>query len=182
MHKKRKKMYPSDLTDKQWALIKDYFKRPDPRGAASKYSKRSIMNAILYVVKGGIQCRMLPKDMPKWQAVYDHFRRLRERGIWDQILIDLTKKYRFEMGRNENPSYSLIDTQTVKTQYKGDLRGYDGGKKIKVRKRAISTDTMGNLLFVKVCSAKESDTMIGRDITYQTFKKFSSIRAFCADQ
>ena len=55
------------------------------------------------------------------------------------------------------------------------------GKKIKGRKRAISTDTMGNLLYIKVCSAQESDTMVGRDITYQTFKKFSSVRGYCAD-
>ena len=55
-------------------------------------------------------------------------------------------------------------------------------KKIKGRKREISTDTMGNLLCVKVYSAKKSDTMIGRDIIYQTFRKYSSVLAFCADQ
>ena len=55
-------------------------------------------------------------------------------------------------------------------------------KKIKGRKRHVCTDTMGNLLYVKVHSAGVSDTIAGRDITYQTFKNHSSIRAFCADQ
>jgi len=55
-------------------------------------------------------------------------------------------------------------------------------KKIKGRKRHISTDTMGNILYVKVHSANQSDTMIGRDIAYQTFKEYSSVRGFCADQ
>jgi len=129
-------MYPSDLTDEQWSLIKHYFKRPDPRGAVSRYTKRSIVNAIFYIIRTGVQWRMLPKDFPKWQAVYNHFSRLRERGVWDQVLIDLTKKYRFESGRNAHPSYSIIDTQSVKTQYRGDSRGYDGGKKNQRKKES----------------------------------------------
>ena len=99
--------------------------------------------------------------MPKWQVVYNHFSRLRERGVWNQVLIDLTKKYRIDSGKNPYPSYALVDIQSVKTQYRSKERGYDGGKKIKGRKREISTDTMSNLLCVKVYSAKESDTMIG---------------------
>jgi len=57
-----------------------------------------------------------------------------------------------------------------------------GGKKTKGRKRHICTDTMGNLLYVKVHSAGISDTIAGRDIAYQTFKNHSSIRGFEADQ
>ena len=128
-------MYLSDLTDEQWKLIEHYFKRPDPRGAVSKYSKRSIVNAIFYVIRTGVQWRMIPKDMPKWQAVYNHFSRLQERGIWDQVLTALTEKYRFDIGRNPHPSYALIDTQSVKTQYRGEARGYDGGKKNKRKKK-----------------------------------------------
>ena len=56
-----------------------------------------------------------------------------------------------------------------------------GGKKIKGRKRHVCTDTMGNLLYVKVHSAAESDTIMGRDIAYQSFRKYSSIKRFCAD-
>ncbi len=53
-------MYPSDLTDEQWKLIEHYFERPDPRGAESKHSKRTIVNAIIYVIRSGIQWRILP--------------------------------------------------------------------------------------------------------------------------
>ena len=129
-------MYPSDLSDKQWNLIKYYFKRSDPRGAVSKHSKRSIVNAILYVIRGGVQWRMLPKCFPPWPTVHDHFRRLRNRGIWDQILIELNRKYRKNIGRNPNPSYVIIDAQSIKTQYSGEKRGFDGGKKNKRSKKA----------------------------------------------
>ena len=128
-------MYQSDLSDEQWTEIEGYFKRPDPRGAVNKHSKRRIVNAILYVIRTGIQWRMLPKDMPPWQTVYNHFYRLRQRGVWDQLLIDLNKKYRLKEGRHFLPSYGLIDAQSVKTQYRGENRGFDGGKKNKGKKK-----------------------------------------------
>lgn len=129
-------MYPSDLSEEQWKLIEHYFQRPDPRGAVSRHTKKSIVNAIFYVIRGGIQWRMLPKDMPPWKTVYDHFYRLKKRGVWDQVLADLNKKYRVQIGRHPVPSYGLIDAQSVKTQYRGKSRGYDGGKKNKRKEKA----------------------------------------------
>jgi putative transposase len=127
-------MYPSDLNDVQWKAIEHHFQRSDPRGAVSKHPKRTIVNAIIYVIKTGAQWRMLPNDMPPWQTVYDHFYRLQQRGVWDQVLVDLNKIARVKAGRNPNPSYALIDAQSVKTQYRGEQRGFDGGKKNKRKK------------------------------------------------
>ena len=123
--------YPSDLTDDDWEIIKEYFKRSDPRGAASKHDKRSIVNAILYVTRGGIQWRMLPTDFPPWPTVYDHYRNWCLHGIWEKVLAHLTALHRRKMGRNEKPSYGIIDSQSTKTQYASEDRGYDGGKKNK---------------------------------------------------
>jgi putative transposase len=127
-------MYPSDLTKRQWKAIEHYFERPDPRGARSVHSKYAIMNAILYVLRGGIPWRMMPNDLPPWKTVYDHYRRLCERGLWEQILEDLNKKARISVGKKALPSYALIDSQSTKTQYRGDEKGYDGGKKKKMKK------------------------------------------------
>ena len=157
-------MYPSDLTDKEWALIEPFFRRPDPRGNRGKYAKRDIVNAILYVVQGGIQWRMLPKDLPPWDTVYNHFRRLNQRGVWQQALDALTQESRRRQGKVLHPSYAIIDSQSVKTQYAVDARGIDGGKKIKGRKRHIITDTLGHLLGVIVHAANLSDTVEGQRI------------------
>ena len=129
--KATKKGYPSDVTDKEWEEVEHYFGRSDPRGARSKHSKRAILNGILYVVRGGIQWRMMPKDLPPWQTVYNHFWRLNERGVWEEISEILNCKVREKVGKSPKPSYGIIDSQSVKTQYSGSDRGYDGGKKNK---------------------------------------------------
>ena len=122
-------MYPSDLSDEEWALLAPFFQRPDPRGNPGKYANRAIVNAMLYVTKGGIQWRMMPTDFPPWDTVYDHFRRLNKRGVWEQALDALNACHRQGQGRTPEPSYAIIDSQSVKTQYASIERGIDGGKK-----------------------------------------------------
>ena len=122
--------YTSDLTDAQWEIIKDYF----PVGNKSKYEKRELVNAVLYLVKTGCQWRNLPKDFPNWKAVSMFYYRAQKKGIWAGILKMLVKKTRKSNGRNENPTYALIDSQSVKTVYNSEKRGYDGGKKRKEEK------------------------------------------------
>ena len=51
--------YESNLTDKEWNLIKKKdFEPTSKRGNAHKHPKKSIVDAILYVLRGGIQWRM----------------------------------------------------------------------------------------------------------------------------
>ena len=119
--------YTSDLTDSQWEMIKDFF----PVGNKSKYEKRELVNAVLYLVKTGCQWRNLPFDFPKWKAVSMFYYRAQKKGTWEEIQRMLVKKTRIEKGKNENPTYALIDSQSAKTTSASDERGYDGGKKRK---------------------------------------------------
>ena len=68
---------------------------------------------------------------PALQTVYSFFRRANEKGLWDKILEYLVKMIRKKAGRNPNPSYALIDSQSVKTAYASEQIGFDGGKKQK---------------------------------------------------
>ena len=119
--------YPTDLTDSQWAIIAPLFVGM----REYEYSKRELLNAVLYVVDSGCKWRQLPHDFPKWQTVYNFFRRSIEKNLWDKIWEHLVKVTRKKAERNPNPSYALIDSQSVKTAYASDQRGFDGGKKRK---------------------------------------------------
>ena len=90
-----------------------------------------MVNAVLYLVKTGCQWRNLPRDFPNRKAVSMFYYRAQKKGIWDEILKMLVKKSRKNVGKNEEPSYVLIDSQSVKTTSASEKRGYDGGKKRK---------------------------------------------------
>lgn len=119
--------YTSDLTDAQWELIKEYF----PADNKSKYEKRELVNAVLYLVKTGCQWRNLPTDFPKWKAVSMFYYRAQKNGTWDKVQSVLVKKVRTQRGKSETPTYALINSQSVKTTSASENRGYDGGKKRK---------------------------------------------------
>jgi putative transposase len=120
--------YPSDLKDKEWAIIKHHFECGN-YGNRSKYSKRELVNAVFYIIKSGCQWRMLPKDFPPYSTVHSFYRRCRIKGIWEKMMNELVKASRIKAGRNEHPSYSIIDSQSVKTTSASEKRGIDGGKK-----------------------------------------------------
>jgi len=173
--------YPSDLDEAEWECIRHQFEPKDRRGRRRIHSLRSIVNTILYVLTSGCQWRMLPSDFPPWKTVYDQFSRWNKLGIWEAALDQVNAASRKKQGREASPSYGIIDSQSVKTQYASEERGIDGGKKVKGRKRHIVVDTLGNLLHVTVHAANRSDTVAGGPVMERAAEKHPRIRAFSAD-
>ena len=127
MKEKVRQTYPSDLTDKQWEEIAPLY--TGMRNCT--WSKRELTNAVLYLVESGCKWRQLPHDFSPYSTVHSFYRRARINGLWDKILEHLVKKTRTDAGREESPSYAIIDSQSVKTVAASEERGIDGGKKRK---------------------------------------------------
>jgi len=92
---------------------------------------------------------MLPHDFPPFESVKTYFYKLQQDATWKQVNDHLRHQVRQEVGREAKASLLIIDSQSVKTTEKGG-RDYNGGKKIKERKRHIVVDTQGWLVRVLV--------------------------------
>jgi putative transposase len=151
------KVYATDLTDEQWALIEPLLPPAKHGGHPRVVKLRLVLNTILYLNKTGCQWALLPTNLAKRSTTFDYFSAWKKDGTWQHIMDTLRQQVRVEAGREPQPQKAAIDSQTVKGSESGGPRGYDGGKKINGRKRHIIVDTMGLLLVVLVTSANVDD-------------------------
>ena len=132
----KRKSYPTDLSDAQWKKLRPLLEKArDPRGRPRKYPLREIVDALLYVLRGGISWRAMPHDFPPWESVYDHFRRWRKNSTLERIHEVLREQTRVKQGRARTPSAAVLDTQSVKT---GGKRGMPTATTRARRSRAAS--------------------------------------------
>ena len=133
---------------------------------------RSICDAIYYHLKTGCQWHYLPHDFPPYQTVYYYYRRWQRKGIWQSLNQVLREKCRQKMGKAKQATVAIADSQSVETTEKrGEVYGFDGGKKVKGRKRQILVDSLGLLIKVVVAEANGSERVLAATALMQLLEE-----------
>ena len=116
-----RRRYPSDLSDAQWMRLAPMLPPAVPGGRPRTHPTRDVMDALRYVLRGGIAWRALPHDYPPWQTVYHYFRTWRLDGTWERLNDELRELVRERAGRNRQPTAAILDSQSVRTTEQGGL-------------------------------------------------------------
>ncbi len=177
---KRELYYASDLTNRQWQVIRQLLPKPFRRGR-KPICRRQVINAILYVTRTGCQWRMLPTNFPNWSTVYGIFWKWRNEGIWAKVHDALREKTRRAAGKKSTPTVAIVDSQSIRTAEGGEERGYDAGKKITGRKRHIAVDTLGLILAVVVHRADWQDQSGAWWVMEKLDEKFRRLKVIFGD-
>ena len=172
--------YGTSLTDAQWNYLKPMLPKPAHRGRPPTDLRR-VVDAIFYVVKGGIQWRNLPVDFPPWQTVYGVFRRWKMNHLWEILNHALRSMVRKNNGKRIQPTAAILDSQSVKSAGHGGPVGYDAGKRIKGRKRHLLVDTLGWVLGVVVTPADTTERNGAQALLRRVLGWFSWLRLLPVD-
>ena len=107
-------IYPSDLTDKEWDVLKKLVPGESKLGRPARYPKREILNAMFYIVRSGCAWRMLPHDLPPWRICYYYFMKWKEYGLWQKIHDHLRDLVRVKAGKKKPRLLRLSTARVLK--------------------------------------------------------------------
>jgi transposase len=85
--------YSSSLTDEEWAIIEPLLPQKK-RTRPPIWTKRQILDGVLYQLKNGCNWCDLPQDLPPYSTVFWHYKHWRGEGVLDRILTTLHERVR----------------------------------------------------------------------------------------
>jgi transposase len=150
--------YQSDVSDEEWAFLAPYLTLMREDAPQRTHPLRELFNGLRYIARTGLQWRLMPHDLPPWQAVYQQTRRWLDADVFGTIVADLRELLRFGEGRAAQPTAMILDSRTLRsTPESGQRAGYDGHKRTNGSKVHLAIDTLGHLLALHVTPASAQD-------------------------
>ncbi|MDN2578950.1 IS5 family transposase [Aquibium sp. ELW1220] len=168
------KRYPSDLTDDEWERIAPLMPAPGRRGRPREFEFREVINAVRYLARSGCGWHMLPSHFGSWETVYEWFRELVRRFLF-QTIHDVTM-----MIGPEVPAREVIDNQSVKAPF-AEAAWSNAAYKIAGRNRHIAVGTDGRLLLVNLTRADIADNAGAQLILDAIRKRWPWVKHLFAD-
>ena len=89
--------YSSSLTDEEWIILEPLLPQILPAKKQTRppnWTKREILNGILYQLKNGCNWCDLPGDLPPYSTVYWHYKQWREAGVIEKLMAVLHAQVR----------------------------------------------------------------------------------------
>jgi transposase len=153
-----RKAYPSDVSDDEWAFVAPYLTLMTEEAPQRTHRLREVFNGLRWLVRAGAPWRMMPNDLPPWEAVYQQTQRWLKASAFEAIVHDLRVMLRPAEGRKGQPSAAILDSRTLQsTPESGPRAGYDGAKRKRGSKVHMAVDTLGHLLALHITAANEQD-------------------------
>jgi transposase len=153
-----RKSYPSDISDDEWAFVAPYLTLMTEEATQRLYSLREVFNGLRWLVRAGAPWRMMPNDLPPWEAIYQQTQRWLKAGVFEAIVPDLRVVLRLAEGREGQPSAAIFDSRMLQsTPESGPRAGYDGAKRKRGSKVHMAVDALGHLLGLHVTAADAQD-------------------------
>lgn len=155
--------YSSNLTDGEWKIVEPLLLELLPKKKRTRpceWSKRELLDGMLYQLKNGCNWQDLPKEFPPYSTVYWHYKQWRNAGVFEELMRVLHGQVREQV--KKKPKWTtliLIDSQAVKNTCTAGVesKGFCFYKATNGIKRHLAVDTLGFPFFTHCTKASVSD-------------------------
>lgn len=113
-----RKPYPSAVSDDEWTFVAPYLTLMTEAAPQREYPVREVLNGLRWMVRAGAPWRMLPNDLPPWEAVSQPTQRWLQAGVFEAMVNDLRQLLRVAAGRKAQPSGAIFESRTLQSVLK----------------------------------------------------------------
>ena len=153
------KPYSSSLTDKEWEIIEPLIPKKK-RTRPPSWTKRQILDGILYRLKNGCNWRDMPRDLPPFSTVYRYYKEWKDDGAYILIMDALHAMLREQVKKDPRwTTLIIIDSQATKNTCNASVesKGFCSYKATNGIKRHLAVDSLGFPFFTHITKANLSD-------------------------